>query len=240
MNHLYWRLDALIVCLYIAALFPSSISRVSCGLFTIPPSWFHDLHFIHLFIYPAGFVALIPWAVGYFHLMNASYFSFVREVAKLFWSKLSHWRWWFSCGEQTQTTLWLFIILAASRGSKPKANDTRRRKNSLCRIYASWILMSIFSLFRNSYALKASKKTRKKLPKREFMALGTLWPALCHARPRNKSKPFHSPQKCIAPQPPPPIRQKTEYYFRGKHAALCFSRVCFQTCTRITHQLLCT
>lgn len=175
-NHLYWWLDALIVCLHIAALFPYSISRVSCGLFTIPPSWFHDLHFIHLFIYPAGFVALIPWAGGYFHLMNALYFSFVREVAKLFSSKLSHWRWWFSWGEQTQTTLWLFIILAGSRGSKPKANDTTRRKISLCHIYASF-LMSIFSLFRNACAFKDAE-TRRMLPKREFMALGTLWPLL--------------------------------------------------------------
>lgn len=194
------------------------------------------ISFIYLFIYPARFVALSPWAGGYFHLMNALYFSFVREVAKLFSSKLSHWRWWFSWGEQTQTTLWLFIILAGSRGSKPKANDTTRRKNVLCHIYASWILMGIFSLFRNALAFKDAE-TRRTLPKRELMALGTLWPAPCHAKPRNESKRIHFPQQFSAPQSLPLIRQKTECSFRGKWAWLCFSRVCFQTCTRITHQL---
>lgn len=164
------------------------------------------ISFIYLFIYPARFVALIPWAGGYFHLMNALYFSFVREVTKLFSSKLSHWRWWFSWGEQTQTTLWLFIILAGSRGSKPKANDTTRRKNVLCHIYASWILMSIFSLFRNAFAFKDAE-TRRTLPKRELMALGTLWPAPCHAKPRNESKRIHFPQQFSAPQSLPLIRQ---------------------------------
>lgn len=115
------------------------------------------ISFIYLFIYPAGFVALIPWAGGYFHLMNALYFSFVREVAKLFWSKLFHWRWWFSWGEQTQTTLWLFIILAASRGSKPKANDTTRRKNSLCHIYGLEFWWAFFRCLEMPSLLKTLK-----------------------------------------------------------------------------------
>lgn len=85
--------------------------------------------FIYLFIQSA----LLLWfsePAGYFVLMNALYSSFVRVSNWTFQSKLSHWRWWFSWGEQTQAALWLFINLARSRGSRLQENYTTGRKNS--------------------------------------------------------------------------------------------------------------
>lgn len=126
-----------------------SISQgFSCGLLrTFPrPDSTIFISFTYLFI-PSDSSLWFSEPPGLFGFRERLVLLLLLEFCNWpFQSKLSHWRWWFSWGEQTHTGIIHKLARSHDRGSKPaeKHTTTREKLNfALVNIFISWF-QSVF------------------------------------------------------------------------------------------------